>query len=199
MKRTTLFFTVDAVAFALFVGLVATGALVRYTLPPGSGHFRTLWGLDRHGWGQIHFWLAVVLLAVLATHVFFHWKWIVSMVRGRRQRRPGARSGLALVALAAMIGLVASPFLAPVKESGEPPSSHRPSSGHGDVEADEAIRGSMTLREVERLTGVPAGLILDGLGLSRSISDDERLGRLRNAHGFEIDDIRAIVAEHQES
>ena len=50
MKRTTQNFVIDTVAFAGFVFLTATGVLVRYVLPPGSGHHTTVWGLDRHEW-----------------------------------------------------------------------------------------------------------------------------------------------------
>ena len=39
MKRVKLNFIVDFVAFAGFVVLTTTGVLMRYTLPPGSGHY----------------------------------------------------------------------------------------------------------------------------------------------------------------
>jgi hypothetical protein len=67
MKRTSLNFLVDAIALAAFILLAATGVLVRYVLPAGSGHFSMIWGLDRHGWGTAHFWIAVVLLGCLHT------------------------------------------------------------------------------------------------------------------------------------
>ena len=44
MKRTNLNLIIDAAGFAGFVFLTATGVLVRYVLPPGSGHHTTLWG-----------------------------------------------------------------------------------------------------------------------------------------------------------
>ena len=72
MKRANLNFLVDAVALIAFVLLAATGVLVRYVLPPGSGHFSALWGMDRHQWGQVHFWIAVVLMASLGLHLFLH-------------------------------------------------------------------------------------------------------------------------------
>jgi hypothetical protein len=57
-----------------FAVLTTTGVLTRYVLPPGSGHYATLWGLDRHGWGDIHCWVAVQLLGVLALHLVLHWR-----------------------------------------------------------------------------------------------------------------------------
>jgi hypothetical protein len=46
MKRVNLNFIVDVVAFAGFVLLTTTGVLMRYILPPGSGHYSTIWGMD---------------------------------------------------------------------------------------------------------------------------------------------------------
>lgn len=54
MKRTHLNFIVDVVAFVGFVVLRTTGVLMRYILPPGSGRYSTIWGLDRHEWGGIN-------------------------------------------------------------------------------------------------------------------------------------------------
>jgi amino acid transporter len=65
MERSTLNLSIDGFAFAGFVLLTTTGVLLRYVLPPGSGHYSTIWGLDRHEWGGIHFWIAVVFFSVL--------------------------------------------------------------------------------------------------------------------------------------
>jgi hypothetical protein len=74
MKRPNVNFAVDCLGFAGFVLLTATGVLMRYVLPPGSGHSTTIWTLDRHEWGSIHFWIAIAFLAVLAFHLFLHWR-----------------------------------------------------------------------------------------------------------------------------
>ena len=73
VKRTSVNFIVDVIAFSCFVYLAATGVLIRYVLPPGSGHFSTIWGLDRHEWGSVHFWTAIVLLCTIAVHLILHW------------------------------------------------------------------------------------------------------------------------------
>ena len=86
MRIPTRNFLVDALAFTVFVLLTASGVLMRYVLPPGSGRFTTVWGLDRHEWGSIHFWIAIGLLAALALHLFLHWRWIVYTIKGRRGR-----------------------------------------------------------------------------------------------------------------
>lgn len=194
MRKGNLNFVVDAVAFAAFVFLAATGILIRYVLPPGSGRFSTLWGMDRHDWGRIHFWIAVFLLASLGLHLFLHWRWVVSIVTGRPREGSGFRVALAVVGLLALAGLAGAPFFGPVEQAGEPPHRLR-STEPGTGEALQ-INGSMTLREVERHTGVPAALILQELGLPPEVSLDERLGMLRRRYGFEIQAVREIVDRH---
>jgi hypothetical protein len=191
MKRPNVNFAVDCLGFSGFVLLSATGVLMRYVLPPGSGRSNTVWTLDRHEWGSIHFWIAVAFLAVLACHLFLHWRWIATLLRGRPREGSGARVALGTVGLAALLALAIAPFLSPVERSGPGPGSPvaLPREGHGL----ESIRGSMSLGEVEEATGVPAEHILRELGLPSSTSKEERLGRLRTTHGFAIDDVRRIV------
>ncbi len=191
MKRPNVNFIVDFLGFAGFVLLTATGVLMRYVLPPGSGHFTTIWGLDRHEWGSIHFWIAIAFLAVLACHLFLHWRWIVTLMRGRPREGSGARVALGTVGLAALLALVVAPFVSPVERVGERQDAPNPHSS--EIEGLESIRGFMTLAEVQEATGVPADHILRELGLPSSVEHKERLGRLRTAYGFTIDDVRRIV------
>lgn len=194
MRKVNLNFLVDAVAFVAFVLLTATGVLIRYVLPPGSGRFSALWGMDRHDWGQIHFWIAVLFLASLGLHLFLHWRWVVSMLKGRPREGSGLRLALALIGILALAGLAAAPFFGQVERTGEPP--HRLRSTEPGGRGAYRIDGSMTLREVEQRTGVPAGVILRGLGLPQEVPVDERLGRLRQQYGFEMEDVRVIVEKH---
>jgi hypothetical protein len=62
---------------------------------------------------------------------------------------------------------------------------------------NKAIRGEMTLAEVERLSRVPASYILEQLGLPQTTSPDEQIGQLRRKHGFQIEDVRRIVSEFE--
>jgi len=55
MKKSQQNFIIDALSLAAFLLLVSTGLLMRYALPPGSGHDVTIWGLDRHEWGSLQF------------------------------------------------------------------------------------------------------------------------------------------------
>lgn len=193
MNRSSTNFLVDAVAFAAIMLLVTTGALIRYILPPGSGHFSQLWGMDRHQWGQIHFWIAVVLLIAVVVHLFLHWHWIVGMVRGCPDRGLAIRVNFAIISVLVLTGLMVAPFLGEVQETEEPP--HKLQS---DEHRANQINGSMTLHEIEEQTGVPATVILKELGLPADLPTDERLGRLRRQHGFEMHDVQEIVRKHRE-
>jgi len=127
LNRSKLNLIVDLVAFICAVLLIATGFLLEYTLPPGSGRLGTegfgpapggwqrpillLWGLTRHEWGNIHFWTAVALMAALSLHVLLHWPWIVCMVKGRTREGSGMRLALGIIGLASLLAVALAPFL----------------------------------------------------------------------------------------
>jgi hypothetical protein len=118
MKRTMVNFVVDTVTFLAMAVVVVTGVVMEWVLPPGSpGRGLTLLGLDRHGWGDVHFWGAVSLAVLVIVHLWLHWAWICTMVnrvipgadaRGpvsvERRRVAGALT--AVVATAVFGGLV---------------------------------------------------------------------------------------------
>lgn len=195
MKRITLNFIIDATAFAGFVILTTTGALMRYVLPPGSGHYSTIWGFDRHEWGGLHFWISVVFFSLLAFHLVLHWRWIASVVAGRPREGSGLRVGLGIVGLLALVAFSISPLITPVEKEA------RKASGSGILSShkyeDIQIRGSMTLLEVEKATGVPVNHIIKTMKLPSSISGEERLGILKRTYGFEINDVREVIRKYK--
>jgi len=65
---------------------------------------------------------------------------------------------------------------------------------HGEPGLEVSITGQMTLRDVERATGVRAADIARHLDLPVGVSLDESLGRLRRRYGFAIQDVRDFVA-----
>ncbi len=91
MKRGTLNFIIDLVSFINFVCLALTGFVMKYILPPGSGglghgfrggrepgQIKELLSMTRHEWGYIHFYLALLFVALMALHIVLHWSWIKS-------------------------------------------------------------------------------------------------------------------------
>ncbi len=235
MKRTNVNFLVDALALVALVFLASTGALIRYVLPVGSGYTRALWGLDRHGWGHVHFWIAIAFCVAMVVHLVLHWGWITCVVRWDTRGRSKGRAVLALIAMIALLALAAAPFFGTVEEVEE---GRRGGRGRerddraveqdggsveyeggsveyeggsveyeggdaeyegGDAEhrgEDHTIHGSMTLRDVQELTGVPVDHIITTLRLPADVPRDERLGRLRRSYGFEIDDVRRIASSY---
>jgi hypothetical protein len=79
MKRTALNLLIDFLAAACFIGMIATGYLLHFPLPPGTNKSLVLWGLSRHQWGEVHFWISLALLMVLMIHLVLHWQWVVSV------------------------------------------------------------------------------------------------------------------------
>jgi hypothetical protein len=108
MKRSTLNFVIDLVSFVDLVGLVFTGFIIRYILPAGSGgrgralhdgqgaeHIKTLCGMTRHEWGDIHFYFAVAFIILLTVHMILHWAWIKNYVKsllGLRRKLPDSQT-----------------------------------------------------------------------------------------------------------
>ena len=117
---------IDALALAGLVLLAATGLLMHFVLPPGSGS-ATLWNMTRHAWGEVHFILALVILGVLSLHLVVHWRWIFCVIRGRPDSKAGAgwRIGLALLALLVLLAAAAAPFFSSKTPPGLPQGAGR--------------------------------------------------------------------------
>lgn len=113
MKRTSINLLIDFLATTLLVGMVATGYILFFTLPPGTNKSLSLWSLTRHQWGQVHSWISLGLLLVLLLHLALHWEWVVATVAQRLglARTPQSRhfrSGvITLLILVTALGLFA--------------------------------------------------------------------------------------------
>ena len=166
---------------------------MHYSLPPGSGHFRTIWGWDRHDWGTIHFWIAVGFLGILSIHLFLHSRWIGHVIRGRNKKNLTPRIALGVVAGVALFALAISPFLCQIEiNSGTNQQGRNPTMSQVEPKSSR-INGRMTLTELEKATGVPMDYVIQQLGLPTTIHKNERLGRLRRTYGFRLSDVRQIV------
>ena len=114
MKRANLNVIIDILAFCCFLFLTTTGVLIHYVLPKGSGYYSTLWGLDRHQWGSVHLWIAVIFFAILAIHLILHWRWMLSIFKNKSTQHSGFRLGLGLVSFFALIAVAIAPLISPV-------------------------------------------------------------------------------------
>jgi membrane protease YdiL (CAAX protease family) len=69
---------VNFLLYLSFCGLVGTGALLTWKLPPGSrggGGLRVL-DMSRHEWADIHFWLGFAMVAATVAHLCLNWQWL---------------------------------------------------------------------------------------------------------------------------
>ena len=113
MNRTAVNLLIDLAAAALFLGMMATGYILWFALPPGTNKTLSLWGMTRHQWGSVHAWISFGLLGAFFLQICLHWQWVTSVVRkrlGRTQAPRGDlwRSGLATsLIVAVLLGLFA--------------------------------------------------------------------------------------------
>jgi hypothetical protein len=118
MDKTKFNFIIDALMFLILMAMAGLGFLMKYTLPPGrilkatsgSNPYLTWLGWDRHDWGDIHLYLAFILLSLLAIHLFLHWQQILGLFR-RLIPDPQWRYRVALVFLVISLLLIYFPFL----------------------------------------------------------------------------------------
>jgi len=214
LKRSTLNFWIDSVAFVGFIFMISTGFILRYVLPPGSGRtlgsgsgvrameksIDLLWGFSRHEWGNIHFWISMIFLAVLAFHLILHWRWIVCMMKGEKNEYSGARFMLGIVGLLTIVMTAVGPFLSEktkVKRSQLIENSKEVASSSTVSEENELVKGSMTIAEASALSGVPIEVLVKELGMPSGINPSERLGKLRRTYGFEMGDVKRIVENYK--
>lgn len=94
MSRATLNFIVDLIGFVNLLILAFTGFIIKFILPPGRGGYsqgyrggrgpgeiKELWSITRHEWGDIHFYLAVLFVVLIAVHTILHWGWIKNYLK----------------------------------------------------------------------------------------------------------------------
>lgn len=139
IRKPTQNFIIDIASLVAMTLIAATGLLIRYTLPPGQGHGRTVLGLTRHEWGGIHFWIAVLLLALLVIHLVLHWKWIVTMIRGKVADTAPRRVRIGVAVAAILLLLLLSPFLLPVETRGVAGEDHREQVESGPGVAEQSL------------------------------------------------------------
>jgi hypothetical protein len=204
MKRSSLNFIIDSVAFAGFLLLATTGMLLAYRLPPGSGgregfgdgrgesqrSIDLLWGLTRHEWGDVHYWMAIALMAVLALHLFLHWNWIVCVVRGKPSSASPYRLALGTLGLVSVVVLSVIPLFGTTTSLTRGELRDEPAAA-SDV---ESIRGSMTFEQIAAETGTTVAFLIEELQLPSDTDPNSRAGRLLRDHGLEMSDLRQAIA-----
>jgi len=125
MSRSVFISLIDVVAFVGFVFLTTTGVLLHFMLPPGSGRWSEVWGMSRHQWGDVHFWVSVVFFGVLAVHLLLHWRFVVTLFKGRMKEGARLRVALGLVGVITILVLALAPLLGGVDARTDVSGGHR--------------------------------------------------------------------------
>jgi len=203
LKRTHLNFVIDSLAFIAMLLLCSTGLVLAYQLPPGSGSpqgrglghsaadktVTLLWGWSRHEWGDIHYWIAYVLLCLVALHVVLHWKWTVCVARGKPTDASPYRLLVGVTGLVFLVILTATPLLSSTTSvkrgeldrdatGSQADQSGNSAMGNESREQNPTLRGSMTFQEISDATQTPVAEILRKAGLPETTSPSERAGRV---------------------
>jgi hypothetical protein len=118
MDRPRLNFIIDIILFLVTMAIAGIGLLLKYVLVTGREEIirygrrvdLTLFGLDRHSWGDIHFYLALTMLGVLILHIYFHWRMIVLLYR-RFIGNPKVRLIALIIFVLVSLILLTFPFL----------------------------------------------------------------------------------------
>jgi hypothetical protein len=122
MDKSRLNFIIDVLMFLCIVAMAGLGLLMKYVLLPGrvarakyGGPVELTWlGWDRHDWGDIHLYLAFLLLGLLTLHIIFHWKQILGLFE-KLIPQPQKRTRLGFAFLILAVLLLYFPFLATPK------------------------------------------------------------------------------------
>ncbi len=120
MTKFNLIKLADLITFIGLVGLISTGIVLRYSLPAGSGG-DSIWGLTRHQWGDVHFYICIGFLALMSLHLFLHLAFIKQALAGKASREHKYRLSFGVLGLLALILLLLAPVFSPVSESGTHP------------------------------------------------------------------------------
>ena len=198
MKRVDRNFLIDSFGFVLFVLLASTGIIMHYILPPGSGKSLTIWGLDRHEWGAIHFWIAVGMLTILALHLIVHWSWITGVFARWKTGEWNYRAMLGIVGVLALLVLALAPLISPVQGVKAPQEEH----GREQMQPAESsvtsfeIHGNVTLGDIQRETGVPPAYLINQLNLPENTAAETPLRDLKHTYGFDMEFVRQLVKDY---
>lgn len=101
IKNSDWRYLVDALLFICLIGMIFIGILLGLVIsegPVSSGGSKYFLGVHRHQWGDIHAYLSIAFVVLMAVHLILNWRWITTKT-GQIFK---GHSTAALVALAAL-------------------------------------------------------------------------------------------------
>ena len=162
MSKTDWKYLVDTLLFICIVGIAFIGFLMGLVIPKGpsaSESAKYFLGLHRHQWGNIHFYLSIVFVVLVIIHVILSWSWIRGKAR-QLFKRQGATM-LVLTTMTAFLALFLFWAFYPrmpdaYEDYGVRAGRQARQRGFPENQSSLVIPGQMTLRDVEKATGIPA-------------------------------------------
>jgi hypothetical protein len=118
----------NALSLLALSGMISTGLILKFILPAGSGRMHgrgfgggkpamTWLGQSRHEWGDWHFYISIVFLALMALHIILNWNWIRVTAWGTRQHpQPWLRKALSILIVLFILFVGFVPFVIKVRE-----------------------------------------------------------------------------------
>lgn len=73
MKKNTINFWTNILIFVSFFSMIFTGVLL-YRFPYEASE-RTILGITRYDWGDIHWMLSLIFIILIFAHLILHWNW----------------------------------------------------------------------------------------------------------------------------
>lgn len=108
MKKTDWKYLVDILMFLSMIGIILLGLLMAFAMKSGpmvNESEKYFLGLHRHQWGNIHLFLSLFFIGMLALHLILEWSWI----KGKSQKLFKARWKRALLILTVIAIII--PFI----------------------------------------------------------------------------------------
>ena len=115
--KSKLNLVIDALMFLIIMAMAGLGFLMKYILIPGRERWvkygrnvnLSLFGWDRHDWGDIHLDLGLIFLGLLVIHLILHWRQIVGLFQ--RFITPERRTLVLIAFVVVALLLIYFPFL----------------------------------------------------------------------------------------
>jgi hypothetical protein len=179
--------------------------------------------LDRHQWGTIHLITGLVLVGLLIAHILLHWKMIAS-IYDRFVISKSIKTAAAIAVACITILLLVAPFFVTPEVSEikkgkgrqqttftehqkkgnemvtmQEKNKHSAKTGekkHKKSSSSLDVKGFMTLAEVATKYNVPTEYLKTKLHFPNSVSDDQKLGKLKKTYTFTMDDVKKAIEEY---